>query len=93
MRSVRIMPHQTMLDIAIQEYGDLSAVFLIAEENDISPSDNLTAGSVLLLPDVVVNKEMQNYCRNNGVSPATEVTADSDIWLKIFTEQFTKGYM
>lgn len=93
MRSVTVLPHQTMSDIATQEYGDLSAVFLIAEENDISPSDNLTAGTVLRLPDVVVNKEMQDYCKNNGISPATEVTADSDIWLKIFTEQFTKGYM
>lgn len=91
--TVTVKNGQTMSDIAIQEYGDLSAVFLIAEENDISPSDNLTAGTVLRLPDVVVNKEMQDYCRNNGVSPATEVTADSDIWLKIFTEQFTKGYM
>lgn len=91
--TVTIQNGQTMSDIAIQEYGDLSAVFLIAEENDISPSDNLTAGTALRLPDVVVNKEMQDYCRNNGVSPATEVTAGSDIWLKIFTGQFTKGYM
>lgn len=91
--TVTVKNGQTMSDIAIQEYGDLSAVFLIAEENDISPSDNLTAGTVLRLPDVVVNKEMQDYCRNNDVSPATEVTVDSDIWLKIFTGQFTKGYM
>lgn len=91
--TVTVKNGQTLADIAIQEYGDLSAVFLLAEENDISPSDNLTAGTVLLLPDVVVNKEMQDYCKNNGVSPATEVTADSDIWLKIFTERFTKGYM
>lgn len=91
--TVTVKNGQTLADIAIQEYGDLSAVFLIAKENDISPSGNLTAGTVLRLPDVVVNKEMQDFCRNNGVSPATEVTADSDIWLKIFTEQFTKGYM
>lgn len=93
MRSVTVLPHQTMSDIAIQEYGDLSAVFLIAEENDISPSENLTAGSELRMPDVVVNKEMQDYCKNNGVSPATAETAESEIRLRIFTEQFTKEFM
>lgn len=91
--TVTVLNGQTLADIAIQEYGDLSAVFLVAKENDISPSENLTAGSVLRLPDVAVNKEMQDYCKNNGVSPATAVAAESEIRLRIFTEQFTKEFM
>lgn len=93
MRSVTVLPHQTMSDIAIQEYGDLSAVFLIAKENNISPSDNLTTGMELMLPDMVVNNDMQDYCKNNIVSPATDETAESEIRLRIFTEQFTKEFM
>lgn len=91
--TVTIQNGQTLADIAIQEYGDLSAVFLIAKENDISPSGNLTAGTVLRLPDVVVNKEMQNFCRNNGVSPATAEPTEDEIGERISTGQFTKESM
>lgn len=93
MKSVTILPQQTLSDIAIQEYGDLSAVFLLARENGISPTATLEPGTVLRLPDVVVNREMQAYCKNNQVSPATSETADSEIRLRIFTEQFSKEFM
>lgn len=93
MKSVTILPHQTMSDIAVQEYGDMAALFLIAHENDLSPTARLEPGTVLRLPDVVVNREMQAYCKNNRVSPATSETADSEIRLRIFSEQFTKEFM
>lgn len=93
MRSITILPHQTLSDIAIQEYGDMTALFLIAQTNDISPTAILEPGTVLWLPDVVVNKEMQDYCKNNQVSPATAETAGSEIRLRIFSEQFTQEFM
>lgn len=93
MRSITTLPHQTMSDIAIQEYGDMAALFLIARKNNMSPTEKLKPGTVLWLPDVVVNKEMQEYCKNNHVSPATAETAGSEIRLRIFTEQFTQEFM
>lgn len=93
MRTVRVVPKQTMLDIAVQEYGDMSAMLLIARANDISPTADLQPGTELMLPDLVVNKEMQDYCKGNAVSPATGKGSDSEIRLRIFTDQYTEQYM
>lgn len=90
---VTVLPHQTLSDIAIQEYGTEEALFLLAQANNISPTGVLTAGIVLQCPDRTFNKEMQAYCKNNRVSPATAETSDSEMRLKIFTEQFTEQFM
>lgn len=90
--TVTVQNGQTMADIAIQEYGDLSAVFLLAAENNISPTAILEPGTILERPDRIVNQEMETYCRNNAVSPATDISGEKEIRLKIFTEQFTQQF-
>lgn len=90
---VTVLPNQTLSDIAIQEYGAEEAVFLIAQANNISPTDVLTAGTMLQCLDRTFNKQMQAYCKNNRISPATAETSDSEIRLRIFTEQFTEQFM
>lgn len=90
---ITVLPNQTLLDIAIQEYGVAEAVFLLAQENRISPTDRLNAGMVLKRPDVTMNKEMENYSKANRVSPATLENSRSDITLRIFTEEFTEEFM
>lgn len=91
--NVTVLPNQTLADIAIQEYGDLAGVFILARENEISPTEKLTPGMTISVPDVVINREMQEYCKANNVSPATSETSDSEVRLKIFTEQFTKEFV
>lgn len=93
MTGVTVLQHQTLADIAVQEYGDLSAVFILAEANGISPTAALRAGQTLALPDVTVNREMQLWCRNSRVSPATAEGSESEVRLRIFTEHFTKQFM
>lgn len=90
---VTVLPHQTLSDIAIQEYGAEEAVFLLAQANNISPTDILIAGTILQCPDQVFNREISAYCKNNGVSPATAETSGSELRLRIFTEQFTGQFM
>lgn len=82
---------QTLLDIAVQEYGVAEAAVLLAQTNDLSLTDSLAAGQVLEVAEQVYDKNMSDYCRNNNVCPATE-TADPSIRLKIFTEQFTEQF-
>lgn len=91
--NVTVLPDQTLLDIAIQEYGDLAGVFVLARENDISPTEKLTPGMTVRVPDVVINREMREYCKANNVSPATSESSDSGVRLKIFTEQFTEQFV
>lgn len=90
---ITVLPNQTLLDIAMQEYGTAEAVFLLAQENRISPTERLTVGMELKRPDVIWNKDMENYCKANRVSPATLENSQSDITLRIFTEEFTEQFM
>ena len=78
---------QTLADLAIQEFGSLDAMIDIARENGLSMTDVPPAGTELKMPDVVYNQTMQNFVRNNDVSPAT-ARNQSDVRLKIFTEEF-----
>lgn len=89
---VTTMPGQSLQDIAVQEYGDLSAVFILARKNGVSPTEDLRGGQELERPDVTVDREMERYCRTNGVSPATGAQAGGDIVLRIFTGEFTEEF-
>ncbi len=42
-----------MLDIAIQEYGTIEAVFMLAKANDMSITDTLQAGREIEIPEKV----------------------------------------
>lgn len=89
--SVVVKQYQTLSDIAIQHYGSIEAVIYLAQVNNINPTDYIPPGTVLQCPDKVYDKEMQNYCQNNRVSPATAIgKVDTD--LRIFTEQFTEQF-
>lgn len=91
--TVTVKNGQTLADIAIQEYGSLEAVTLLASANNVSPSATLQTGTELYVPEQVFDKEMQDYCKNNNVSPATETDEYGEIKLRIFTKQFTKEFM
>lgn len=83
---------QTLSDIAIQVYGSLEAVTLIAQVNNISITDHLRPGMQLEIVPAVYNKEVQRYCINHNVSPATEDDQGGEIKLRIYTDQFTKEF-
>lgn len=63
---------QTLADIALQEYGVLEAVLDLAILNGKSLTEELTAGEQVGKPGHVYNRVMENYCKVNEVSPATE---------------------
>lgn len=85
---VVVLQRQSLADIALEVYGDLSGLPGIARENGISITDDLTPGTELICPDVVYDNYLQNYVRKNGIKPAT-VYAGGEIPQRIFTEQFT----
>ena len=85
---VVVLQRQSLADIALEVYGDLSGLPGIARENGISITDDLTPGMELICPDVTYDNYLQNYVRKNGIKPAT-VDAGGEIPQRIFTEQFT----
>ena len=87
---VTVLQRQTLPDIALQVYGDISGLPEIARTNDVAITADLEPGTVLLCPDVVFDAYLQNYVRKNGIVPATAYDdTDGEIRQRIFTPEFT----
>lgn len=86
---VTVRPRQSLSDIALQVYGDVSGVIAIARENGLSVTPDLVPGQVLLCPDVVYDNYLQNYVRRNGIKPATLYDGIGEISQRIFTDEYT----
>ena len=85
-----VLMRQTLSDIALEIYGDISGLPVIARANGLSMTADLQAGQVLECPDVVFDAYLQNYVRTYGIKPATAYSdTDGEIRQRIFTEQFT----
>lgn len=78
---VTVKPMQTLPDIAIQVYGDIRAATLIASANAISITDDIRPGTALVCPERVYDRYMQDYCHNNGISPATAADKSDEIFI------------
>ena len=87
---VIVLKRQTLSDIALEVYGDISGLPGIAQANGLSMTAELMAGQELLCPDVVYDAYLQNYVRKYGIKPATAYSDDEgEIRQRIFTEEFT----
>lgn len=82
---------QTLADMAVQEYGSWEAMIVIARENGMSMTEVPSAGTELTMPDATWNRTMQNWCKDNDVSPAT-ARDQSNVRLRIFDEEFTEEF-
>lgn len=85
-----VLKRQTLSDIALEVYGDLSGLPGIARANGLAMTAQLDCGMVLQCPDVVYDAYLQNYVRKYGIKPATAYDeSEGEIRQRIFTEQFT----
>lgn len=89
---VTVKALQTVADIAVAVYGDVRAVIDIARANNIKVTEDLEPGTVLECPEIVYDKQMQDYCREHNISPATALQSDGDIELRIFNQAFSKEF-
>lgn len=81
---------QTLSDIALEIYGDISGLPGIARANGLAITSDLSVGQVLECPDVVYDAYLQNYVRKYGIKPATAYADEGgEIRQRIFTEEFT----
>lgn len=87
---VIVLKRQTLSDITLEVYGDISGLPGIARANGLSMTDELEVNQVLQCPDVVFDAYLQNYVRKYGVKPATAYSdQEGEIRQRIFTEEFT----
>ena len=86
---VIVQHRQSLSDIALQVYGDVSGVVALARENGLSVTPDLVVGQVIQCPDVVYDNYLQNYVRKNGIKPATLFDGLGEISQRIFTDEYT----
>ena len=86
---VTVQRRQSLSDIALQVYGDVSGVVAIARANGLSVTSALVPGQLLQCPEDVYDNYLQTYVRRNGIRPATLYDGLGEISQRTFTEQFT----
>jgi len=78
MANFRLSENQSLLDVAVQTSGTLSAVFELALINGLSVTDDLMPGQSLELVDES-NADVVNYYTARNLTPATALTADDKL--------------
>lgn len=66
--------NQSLYDIANQQFGSIEAAFHIAILNGRSVTYLPEPGEVIELPDMVFNKDVADYFKNNKIKIATVTT-------------------
>lgn len=72
-----VLDCQSLLDIAVQELGDISGIFELAEKTGLSLTEELEAGQEIELPAFVTDKQVAAYYESKQIRPATAITIDS----------------
>lgn len=81
-----ILQNQSLLDISIQEYGNLEGLYDLALTNNISVTDALMPGNVLDIPNIETKTpDIKRYYKNKDLHPATAITANKKITADITT--------
>lgn len=67
---------QSLFDVAIQELGDVAAVFELADANNLAITDPLPAGLQLLVPDSVLGRpKVVNYFAGRRINTRNTLAA------------------
>ena len=85
MRTIKVKKDQSLMDISLQEYGNVEGVFLIVEDNDklIGITDNVFAGEELLIRDNAINKRMADYLSPNEIATVKDARGSGIGYMRI----------
>lgn len=71
-KQITILENQRVIDIAMQELGDVEMIFDLALLNGVSVTDDLSAGTLFTVPDFDKTKRATvNLFLKKGVEPAS----------------------
>lgn len=73
-----ILKHQALIDLAIQESGDASALFELANLNGIGITDEPLPGSELMMAAIADDRNLK-FTRTRKVKPVTIVPRDEEL--------------
>jgi hypothetical protein len=70
---IKALERQSVLDMAVQTAGSVEAAFLLARENGLSMTDDLSPGDEMISANIV-SRDIADYYRNKRLAPATALT-------------------
>ena len=74
-----VLNKQTLLDVALQEYGTIEAVFALAIANGLSITTDALVGTTLDIPIAKKEQEILAYYKKYTIEPSTGITNTTDI--------------
>ena len=94
-KKITVKEGQGLFDIAIQEYGNMAAVFLIIEDNVMveKVDSNVYAGQLLLIrkDDPMKDVATADALSQSGVS-VSSITDDDDISQGSYSKGYSNAY-
>jgi hypothetical protein len=87
MKTIKVQDGQNIFDIALQYYGDASAVVRVAQENNISVTQTLTAGQLLKIGEPT-NKVISQYFEDRK----KVINTDTKPTLGDFNQDFNQDF-
>ncbi|MCT4580847.1 MAG: leucine-rich repeat protein [Flavobacteriales bacterium] len=72
MKTITVIKNQNLWDIALQEYGDISAIFYILNANSLNVDSEIAPGQKLNIPNIkAIDEQVVNYFNEIGYKTAT----------------------
>jgi len=63
-----VQNRQTLMDIALQELGDVAGLVALAQRNNMSITQELQAGNILEIDEgMILKKEVVQYFKSNQI--------------------------
>ncbi len=81
-KKATLKPSQNMFDMAIQEYGTMEGVFILAKDNMQSLTEDLEPGTNLKIRTEPLNQAVVNFYQFRKLKPATGLSAEENEELK-----------
>ncbi|MDB0600685.1 hypothetical protein PL373_05910 [Tenacibaculum maritimum] len=76
MSVVKVLNNQTLIDLSGQLTGSVVNAILIAQENNINITEELSPGQILQVPEeMIIDSTILHYYTINELEPATGLTA------------------
>ena len=73
--TITALHNQSLLDLALQHTGMIESIFELATANTLNITDDIVAGNSLMIPpEVPLNRDILAYYTAKGLQPATSLT-------------------
>lgn len=79
---IKVLHNQTLLDVAIQQYGSATSAIDLAIENNLSLTDTNEVGTPLIAEAKDTDTRIvAEYFQNKGLKPATQLTDEINVFV------------